>query len=522
MKYRLDECSINAACENANSFLEKRRSNPKDLILAKLSMEEVLLTYLQAFGSDVEFSVDYGGSLTKSWIRLTVPGPSLDPFASTEAASDDEFFLSNALTRMDRRPKWQYARSANTILYTLEKKSLPDWKKLLIAIISAIALGMAARMLPANTATALQREVVSPLLQTFLGFLNAVAGPMIFLSVVWGIYSIGDASTFSGVGSRLCVRFLLFQCLTTALIVLVSLPFVNHRLGSTQDGSHYAELYRMILNIVPDNLFTPFSRGNTLQILFIADIVGIAMLLIGKNTQTVANLVEQLGYVVDGIMRFISRIVPVFVFGSIFSITVSSDLSSLAAGGKFFVGVVAGSILLMVFQTAVTCVKLRMSPFDLWKRTFSTFLIAITTASSTAAFSDNKKVCTEKLGVSQRLANFGVPFGQILYKPGVSILFWFAAVTVAESSGTVISPMWYITAVVICIIFSIASPPVPGGMMASFAVLFAQLGLPDSNFAVILSLTPILDFILTAADVQGGQCILAMSARSIDNADERK
>lgn len=157
-----------------------------------------------------------------------------------------------------------------------------------------------------------------------------------------------------------------------------------------------------------------------------------------------------------------------------------------------------------------------MSPFGLWKRTFSTFIIALSTASSSAAFADNKRTCTEELGISQRLANFGVPFGQLLYPPGSSVLFWFAAVSVAESSGIEVSMVWYVTAVVVSIILSLASPPVPGGMTASFAILFAQLGLPVSDLAVIVSLTSILDFVTTATSVQGGQCILAITAKRIE------
>ena len=107
----------------------------------------------------------------------------------------------------------------------------------------------------------------------------------------------------------------------------------------------------------------------------------------------------------------------------------------------------------------LTCVKLRMTPLDLWKRTFSTFIIALSTASSSAAFTDNRKTCTEKLGVSSRLANFGVPFGQLLYNPGASVLFWFAAVSVAESRNVEVSLVWYVTAIVISIILSAASPP---------------------------------------------------------------
>lgn len=516
MKYTLNERNIDTVCTEASAFLVRRKTNSKDLILTKLSIEEVLLTYLSAFGSDVQFSVDYGGGLTKSKIRLTVPGPSLDPFASKEAVSDEELLLSNVLSRMGQYPRWKYARGINTIIFTPAKKSLPDLQKLLIAIISAIVFGLAVRALPANLSMFLQQEVMAPLLDTFLNFLNAIAGPMIFLSVVWGIYSIGDASTFSEIGRRICVSFLLFLCITTTLVALVSLPFFSLTVGNAQGGNQFSQLYRMVLDIVPGNLFTPFSRGNTLQIMFVGIIVGVTMLLISKDTQIVARLAEQLGFIVDGIMSFISRLVPVFVFGSLFNIIASSNLASLAAGGKFFAATLAGCVLLLIFHTAVGCVGLNMSPFDLWKRTFSTFIIALSTASSSAAFADNKRTCTEELGISQRLANFGVPFGQLLYPPGSSVLFWFAAVSVAESSGIEVSMVWYVTAVVVSIILSLASPPVPGGMTASFAILFAQLGLPVSDLAVIVSLTSILDFVTTATSVQGGQCILAITAKRIE------
>ncbi len=71
-------------------------------------------------------------------------------------------------------------------------------------------------------------------------------------------------------------------------------------------------------------------------------------------------------------------------------------------------------------------------------------------------------------------------------------------------------------AVAISIILSVASPPVPGGLTASFAILFAQLGLPGADLAVILSLTSLLDYVTTATDVFSRQCMLATAARSIE------
>jgi Na+/H+-dicarboxylate symporter len=272
----------------------------------------------------------------------------------------------------------------------------------------------------------------------------------------------------------------------------------------------------MVLDIIPSNLFTPFSRGNTLQILFVAVVVGVTMLLLGKDTQSVADLSEQLGFIVNGIMSGISMMVPIFVFGSLLNIIASSDIGTLASGGKFFAGAVLGCMALMLMHTVLTCLRLRMTPIDLWKRTLSSFVIAITTASSSAVFADNIKTCTEKLGIPKRIVDFGVPFGQILYKPGVSVLFWFAAVSVAESEGTAVSIVWLVTAAAVCIILSAAAPPVPGGMTASFTILFAQLGLPVTNIAIILSLTSVLDFIVTGTNIFAGQCVLAVASKKMN------
>ena len=384
MKYKLNEINIDAVCQEADAFL-KKKTESKDRIHTRLSIEEVLLNYMSVFGRDAEFTMDYGGGISKNKIRLMVSGNPIDPFNLTENASDEEQGLANILSRIGQRPKWKYARGVNTIIYTLAKKGIPDWGKLLAAIFAAVVLGMAVKLLPANISTVLQQDIIGPLLKTFLGFLNAVAGPMIFLSVVWGIYSIGDASTFSETGRHICVRYLLYLLIMTMLIALISLPFFSLQIGNAQNGNQYSEMYQMILNIIPDNLFTPFSRSNTLQIMFVGIIIGLTMLVISKNTQVVAELSEQLGFIVDGIMSFISKLVPVFVFGSLFNIIASSDLSSLAAGGKFFAGTLAGCVLLILFHTVLACIKMRISPLDLWKRTFSTFIIAISTASSSAA-----------------------------------------------------------------------------------------------------------------------------------------
>ncbi len=512
MKATLTNENINNACEEAGAFLKARGCDSKELVRVKFSIEDVLLRYQKLLGKDAEFILETGGGFSKRKIRLTVRGPEHDPFANSEYTTEEDLFIRNALALMGKHAKWRYRRGSNEILYTLSKKRLPGWVSLLIAIVSAIILGVLVRYIPPEAATVLRDGIIAPLLSTFLGFLNAVAGPMIFLSVVWGIYSIGDVSTFSEVGKKLSIIFGIFICAMTVVIAVASLSFFSLSFGHSSAGSDFSSLYRMVLDIIPNNLFTPFSRGNTLQILFVAVIIGVAMLLIAKNTQTVADLAEELGYIVNGIMNVVSMMVPSFVFGSLFVIVASSDFGSLKAGGKFFFGAALGCAALIVLHTLVTCITCKMSPAVLWKATFSTFIISITTASSSAAFADNIRVCTDNLHINKRLVNFGVPFGQILYKPAVAVLFWFAAISSAESGHVEISASWIVIAIFMCIVVSAAAPPVPGGMSASFTILFSQLDLPTANLAVILSLTSILDFLVTAANIYSAQCVLKVSS----------
>lgn len=508
--------NIETACTEIEEYTKRRKAAREDAIRIRLSLEEVLLSYQKAFGEEAGFRLETGGSFGRSMIRLTIPGSSLDPFEESASGTDEDSLMQSALIRMGKLPRWRYRRSANEIVCTFTKKKPSEWVYLLFAIVAAVVLGLLVRLSPESVQVLLRDGIISPLVNTFMSFLNAIAGPMIFLSVVWGIYSIGDAATFSRLGKGLLARFGCSLLIMITICALISLPFFSLQFGVSQSGSDFSQLYLMILNIIPGNLFTPFIEGNTLQILFIASITGIVMLIHGKNTQNVADLSEQLGLIVNFIMMLVSQLVPVFVFGSLFNIIVSSEVSSIIIGGKFFFGTVIGSILIILMHTALVCLRLKMSPFTLWEKTLSTFLICLSTASSSAAFSDNIHTCIDKFGLNRRIVNFGVPFAQILYKPSSSVMFWCAAISAAENSDSVLSLTWLITTLIMCILLSSATPPVPGGMNACFSVLFTQLHLPLTNLVVILALASILDFVTTAANIFSGQCILAITAGDFD------
>ncbi len=89
-------------------------------------------------------------------------------------------------------------------------------------------------------------------------------------------------------------------------------------------------------------------------------------------------------------------------------------------------------------------------------------------------------------------------------------MFWFSALCIADNGGMEVSAAWLITAFFTSIVLGVATPPVPGGMVATYAILFTQLGLPKENLAIIMSLSVLLDYLLTATKVFSNQCLMML------------
>ena len=519
MKASLTLANINVAVNTIVEYMHGQKMDKRDILKIRLGLEEALLRFRERFGEDTVFLLKYGRVFKAFKVELSVPGAMFDPFVEAEDDESCSLFMRSALANMGRLPVWRYNRGQNTVVFGQSQKGLPEWLNLLISILAALVLGLALRIAPENVRVFIQSDVLEPLLDTFMGFLNALAGPMIFLSVLWGIYSMGDAEIFNVLGKKVSRSYMISLCAFFVISALCSIPFFRLSFGGEQGGGDFSSLYHLILDIVPSNLITPFSSGNTLQILFLAIIIGITMIVIGEKIQSTAMLTEQLSYIVQSIMKFIGKMIPFFIFGSLVNIISSSEFGQFSVFGKFFLGTIAACSLILLLHTILTSVKLHLSPIVLWKKSFSTFLIGLTTASSSASFATNLSTCVEKYGMNKKLASFGVPFGQVLYKPGMAITYFIAILSTAEFSEIGISVMWIISALIMCIILSAATPTIPGGSTASFSLLFLQLGLPTESLPLVLALNIMLDFFHTATNLFCDQCILLLVAEKLEMLD---
>ena len=177
----------------------------------------------------------------------------------------------------------------------------------------------------------------------------------------------------------------------------------------------------------------------------------------------------------------------------------SGNFSALVKAYKVLPVMVLAQTIAAAIYVLLIFLRKKVSPSVLLSKTFPTFLIALTTASSAAAFSTNVEACEKKLGIDKRIVNFGVPLGQMaFFRPGYSMMFMVVALCIAEIYGVSIAPTWLLTAVIISLILALAAPPIPGGPITCFTMLFAQLNIPIEALPLIIALNVLMDFFGTA------------------------
>ena len=112
----------------------------------------------------------------------------------------------------------------------------------------------------------------------------------------------------------------------------------------------------------------------------------------------------------------------------------------------------------------------KVSPALLFKKAWPTLMISLTTASSAAAFGTNTRDAAEKFGINKKLVEFGIPIGQVLFKPGVMIELFGLELSFAELCGIPITLPWLMIRLLTNLLLSFAVPTVPGGALMGMGI----------------------------------------------------
>ncbi|MBQ3291306.1 MAG: cation:dicarboxylase symporter family transporter [Mogibacterium sp.] len=487
---------VDMASAIIQEWLESVGIERKDILRIRLTMEEMLIAICENGDGKVEAELRFSKRKGDWWLRINYDGERFDP--TTPAENELGGWSEALLARTGFVPSWRWRTNHNELSLLIPSKKRQTGNVMLIVVVIAIVTGLLGQFLPEAVKTISTDYALTYLSDCFLHLLNTFIGMMVFLSIVTGICGIGSAADFGRIGKLMMSRFVASTFILCAFIVFVSRFFFPLGEGGDGGGFKFETILKMIFDIIPANPVSPFLEGNTLQIVFLATIIGIIMLLTGSETEGIRNLFLQAQTLIMRCVEVVCTLLPLFIFCSLVMLFWSSGTKVLLQLWKpIVVGTVLSAIIAIVY-IFVVCRKLKVKLPVLINKLIPDFIIALSTASSAAAFATSMEINEKKLGIDPSFSRTAVPIGGILCAGSFSMLYVVTAAFLAEYYGMHADIAWWIILWLVCSLLSMATPPVAGGMISCMSILILQMGIPQAGLAIGATLTMVLDFICTA------------------------
>ncbi|MCQ2547801.1 MAG: dicarboxylate/amino acid:cation symporter [Clostridia bacterium] len=509
--YTLTNENIDIISEEFFAYLSEEEIDKRQKMEMRLSLEEVLLNFQAEFGEEKQVFVEKKKLFGKKILQVQLKGYEYNPFENE--ADGEKMILHNLFDQMDQAPHYSYSNGFNKVQISLPKKNDRVLLKLVLALVLGVAFSLILKTLVPTVAAGVCTYAVEPIFNVFVGILNAIAGPMIFISVMLGIYNIGDINTFSKIGKSLLLRILVYSTLVCGLCLVALKPF--YEISSTgTSGSGIGQMIDLVIGMVPTNLFTPFSQGNTMQIIVISILMGVCFLILGDKVKTVQKFFDELNKIIRVIMEQINRFIPAFVFVSVAQMLMTDNSISFENPVLYVTLFVITYLVNTVFVLVAAWIEAGINPVRYLKDNFKNVFKGLTTGNSLVCYGEMYNVLY-KWGVKEGIPEFGVPLSGVLYKTsfGVELVGW--AIYFAIVCDITITPLWLFVALVMSVIMAIAVPPVAGGTLVCYAIFLAQLGIPAEMVVIPTLLTSITLFPEVA------HCVLAHPGMVVATAKKR-
>ncbi len=376
---------------------------------------------------------------------------------------------------------------------------------------------------------------IQPWGEIFLNLLKLMAMPIVFLSIVCGIFGIGNLKDFSHLAGR---TFLLYILTTVFAIIIGLILATSIRPGSVFSAKEQHELneqfgetaiqpqisademkskspLQFLVDIVPDNLIKAVSDNTKmLQIIFLAILLGMAILLIpDEKTTVIRQFFMQLNNVFIHLVELIIKTAPFGVFSLMAGMLVDFGGSTeiLQALGMYSLTVISGLLfIVLVFYPLIIRFFTKISPLKFLKGIFPAQIVAFTTSSSAVTLPVTRRQVETELGVPPKISGFVLPLGMTINMDGTSLYQVIAVLFISQVFGIELTFAQQMYIILLALLSSIGAPGIPGGSIVMLVFILSSVGIPVKGLALILGVDRPLDMLRTAINITGDSMICCL------------
>ena len=361
----------------------------------------------------------------------------------------------------------------------------------------------------------------------FINLVRMVVVPLVLATLVSGAASVGDVGRLG----RVAAKTLVFYFATTALAVAIGLvlgnifqPGVGLDLSTANLSAKEVaapSLVQVLMGIVPLNPVDALAKGNILQIIFFAVLVGMAISLCGDKAKPAAAFFDAMSEVMIRVTSMVMHYAPIGVF-ALMAYTVSNHGLEVLLPLIKLIGIMYLGCLIHVIITYLPCIRYAgLKPGTFFRGLSAPLLTSFTTCSSAAALSTNL-TCVQKLGASRSVSSFSIPLGNTINMDGTAIYMGIVTIFAAEIYGMPLPLDQQISVLLIALLASVGTMGVPGAALIMLSKIFTHVGIPLEAIALVAGIDRVMDMARTTINVLGDATAAIFISRTENDFDPQR
>ena len=379
------------------------------------------------------------------------------------------------------------------------------WRRILGALVAGVVIG---------TLWGSDAASIAWIGDLFVRLIRMVVVPLVFVTLVSGVVSMGDPSKLGSLG----VKTLAVYMSTTLAAIVIGLTLaayfqpgvgVDLSLAVPSNVQVPIPLSERLLSIVPSNPIAALAEGNILAIIFFALLVGISLLVIGEKGRPVSDLMNASSEMMLKITHWVMEVAPFGVFALIASVAGNQGVSALLDVVILVVCVVlACSVhMLLIHGLIIMRIVLRLSPSSFFRGARDAMLVAFSTSSSSATLPVSMSVAENKLGIKPVVASTVLPLGATINMDGTALYVGIVSVFAAQAFAVDLTLADYAIMAGSTTLVSVGTAAVPGASLFLMAAVMGAVGINPEQIAIVIGfILPFdrpLDMLRTAVNIGG-------------------
>lgn len=495
------------------------------IIRTLLTVEEAASQLIEHADADAQLKINVRKMFGETEVILAAPGSMYDPYSEYPSDIKDIEGMEDKdvqgairdilLKARGESCKFSYKKGINRVRILVGDGEKSMLRSTIIALVLGVIAGfLMQNLIPASISDAIENYALIPLKSIFMSSLKIIIAPVVFFSIVSCISQFKDLSQLGRIGVKVMGMYMMTTIIAVVLAMGIfmlikpatwgfAISLATEAEAVSVDTNVDTSLLNTIIGIVPSNFLQPFLDSDTLQIIFLAFLCGIAVGMIGEYSDSLKNFFEAGNTLFLTITTLITKLIPIAVFCAVSIMVKEMGKDSMIAVLGYMGTEILTIMCMLCIYGMLIVVLAHLNPFTFFKKNWEGMITSFTLSSSSAAMPTNMRTCTDKLGISNKVCSFSIPLGATVNMDGVSIFLVITSLFLARAYGIDIPANMYLSMAVTIILLSLGAPGVPGAGLVCLGVVLAAIGVPIEGIGIIIAVNPILDMFETMNNTTG-------------------